>query len=51
MLRAQIAMSRGPSQKVSNIIWAVVIGLWLIVGYMGSQHFHENFSSSPPLFY
>lgn len=43
MLRAQVALSRAPSQKVSNIIWAVVIGLWLIVGYLGSQHFHEIF--------
>lgn len=43
MMRAQIAMSRGPSQKTSNIIWGVVIGLWLIVGYLGSQHFNEIF--------
>lgn len=47
MMRMQKAMSKGPSKKVSNIIWAVVIGLWLIVGYMGSQHFHEIFQQPP----
>jgi|GEM_PF-2599328 len=43
MIRMQKAMSRGPSKRVSNIIWAVVAALWIAVGYLGSQHFHEIF--------
>lgn len=43
MVRMQKSMSNGLSPRASNILWAVVIGLWLIVGYMGSQHFHEIF--------
>jgi hypothetical protein len=44
MIRMQKAMSRGPSKRVSNIIWVVVAVLWIGVGYMGSQHFHEIFA-------
>ena len=43
MVRMQKNMSQGFSPRTSNIIWAVVIGLWLVVGYLGSQHFHEIF--------
>lgn len=43
MIRMQKAMSRGPSKRVSNIIWAVLAALWIAVGYLGSQHFHEIF--------
>lgn len=43
MIRMQKAMSRGPSKRVSNVIWAVVAALWIAVGYLGSQHFHEIF--------
>jgi len=43
MVQMQKNMSKGLSPRASNIVWAVVIGLWLIVGYLGSQHFHEIF--------
>ena len=43
MVRMQKSMSNGLSPRASNILWAVVIALWLVVGYLGSQHFHEIF--------
>jgi len=43
MLRMQKSLSRGPSKRTSNIIWAIVILLWIVVGYLGSQHMHEIF--------
>ena len=48
MDRMQKSMSKGLSPRASNILWAVVIGLWLIVSYLGSQHFHEIFQQPAP---
>jgi len=43
MMRVQKNLSQGFSQRTSNIMWVVVIGLWVIVSYLGSQHIHEIF--------
>jgi hypothetical protein len=42
-LGLQERLSQTPSEKRSRIIWVVVLALWAVVGYMGSQHFHEIF--------
>ena len=42
-LGLQERLSQTPTEKRSRIIWVVVIALWAVVGYLGSQHFHEIF--------
>jgi hypothetical protein len=39
----QERLSQTPTEKRSRMIWVVVLALWAVVGYMGSQHFHEIF--------
>lgn len=43
MSRVQEAIIRPPSNKVSNIIWAVLIALWILVSYLGTQNFQAMF--------
>lgn len=43
MSRAKEAIIRPPSNKVSNIIWAVLAGLWILVSILGTQNFQAMF--------
>ncbi|APW45718.1 hypothetical protein [Rhodoferax antarcticus] len=43
MSRAKEAIINPPSNKVSNIIWAVLVALWILVSYLGTQNFQAMF--------
>jgi hypothetical protein len=43
MSRAKEAIISPPSNKTSNIIWAVLAALWILVGYLGTQNFQAMF--------
>lgn len=43
MSRAQEAIIRPPSNRTSNIIWAVLAALWILVSYLGAQNFQAMF--------
>ena len=45
MSRAKEAIINPPSNKASNIIWAVLVALWILVGYLGTQNFQAMFQS------
>ncbi|MBK1682517.1 hypothetical protein [Rhodoferax fermentans] len=43
----QERLSQTPSEKRSRIIWVVVIALWVVVGYIGSQNIKQILQIPP----
>ncbi|MBT3066896.1 hypothetical protein [Rhodoferax sp. U11-2br] len=43
----QERLSQTPSEKRSRIIWVVVIALWVVVGYIGSQNIKQILQLPP----
>lgn len=46
-LGLQERLSQTPSEKRSRIIWVVVIALWVVVGYIGSQNIKQILQIPP----